>query len=157
MNIAAMRLPSPNRADTDYPVEQVTTLKLQLDAGSDLPLYRQIVDHVWLEVIEDRLHPGQRLPTVRQLAITLGVHLDTVGRAYRELELLGVVHTRRGEGTVVGLKASQQAELERQRRLEALCTRAADEARAIGCTIGDVVELLTEMRRTGAKGGNDGK
>lgn len=138
-------------------MDQVTSLKPQLDPGRDVPLYRQIVDHVWLEVIEDRLSPGQRLPTVRQLAIQLGVHLDTVSRAYRELEMLGVVHTRRGEGTFVGLKASQQAEIERQRRLEALCRRAVEEAEGIGCTISDVVELLTEMRRSGAKRGSDGE
>lgn len=135
----------------------MTRLKLKLDPGRDAPLYRQIVDHVWLDVIEDRLQPGQRLPTVRQLAIALGVHLDTVGRAYRELELLGVVHTRRGEGTFVGLKASQQAELERRRRLEAMCERVVADAREIGCSIQDVMDLLSEIRRSADKRGTNGE
>ena len=73
-------------------------LQLTVDPSSDVPLYRQIVDHVWVKVASGILEPGNRLPTVRQVAIDLGVHLDTVERAYRELELLGVVAQHPGEG-----------------------------------------------------------
>ena len=83
-------------------------LATSLDPGSNLPLYRQIVDHVWVRVAEGVLDPGEKLPTVRQWAVDLGVHPNTVARAYKELELLGVVVRRAGEGTFEGLKPADR-------------------------------------------------
>ncbi|NIQ55192.1 MAG: GntR family transcriptional regulator, partial [Gammaproteobacteria bacterium] len=68
-----------------------------------VPLFRQLVDRLWLEIITGTLEAGERLPTVRQLAIDLGIHPNTVGRAYTELELLGVLVKRPGHGTYVCL------------------------------------------------------
>jgi GntR family transcriptional regulator len=92
------------------------------------------------------LEPGTRLPTVRQLAVHLGVHLDTVAKAYKQLEQLGVVHSRPGEGTFVGLQAPRQAEIERQRRIEEICRVAVEDAHAVGATVEDLLDVLREMR-----------
>ncbi|MBM4118869.1 GntR family transcriptional regulator, partial [bacterium] len=72
---------------------------LTLDTASGLPIYRQIVDWVKVNAAAGALPPGARLPTVRQLAVDLGVNSNTVARAYLELERMGVVHTLRGKGT----------------------------------------------------------
>ena len=126
--------------------EDVAIINVALDHDGRAPLYRQIVDRVWLDVIEGTLESGTRLPTVRQLAVHLGVHLDTVARAYQQLEHLGVVHSRRGEGTFIGLHASQQAELERQKRIEEICRVAIEDAMAVGATVGDLLDVMREMR-----------
>ena len=121
-------------------------LNIQLDHGSALPLYRQIVDQIWVEVVDGSLAAGERMPTLRQLAIALGVHPDTIARAYHELELLGVVLSRRGEGTFVGLKPVERSELERRRQLEETCVTAVADAKRIGFSADDMIEIIKELR-----------
>lgn len=124
-------------------------LQLTVDPSSDVPLYRQIVDHVWVKVASGILEPGNRLPTVRQVAIDLGVHLDTVERAYRELELLGVVVQHPGEGTFVGLRPPQKDEANRRAQLERVCHQAISQTQALGFSIDDLMEVLAEFRSPG--------
>ncbi len=122
-------------------------IEVSFDHGSRTALYQQIADRIWSDVIEGALEPGQRLPTVRQLAVNLGVHLDTVSRAYQQLGRLGVVQRRPGAGTVVGLNSSRQTELEQQKRLDEICRVALQEAELIGASIDDLMGLLSEIRR----------
>ena len=128
--------------------EQSIPLSIELDRADEMPLYRQIVDQIWTQVIDGSINGGALLPTVRHLAIDLGVHPDTIARAYSELELLGVVHARRGEGTFVGLRPPNRAELERRRRLEQICIEAVAEAKRAGYTTSDVIEILKEIRKS---------
>lgn len=95
------------------------------------------------------INTGDRLPTIRQLAIELGVHPDTVTRAYEELQLLGVVVTRRGEGTFIGLNQPERSELERRAMLERLCLDLLSEAAARGFTADEVVDMLRQLRQQG--------
>ena len=132
-------MPDPSRAG------EVSELAVTLDTGSDVPLYRQIADHVWLEVAEGTLEPGQRLPTVRQCAIDLGVHPDTVARAYKELEMLGVVR-RTGDGTFVGLKPADRNEVERHAALASLCGDVLARIGELGFTLDEFVETLSESQ-----------
>ncbi|HSM16402.1 MAG TPA: GntR family transcriptional regulator [Gemmatimonadales bacterium] len=121
-------------------------LSIQLDPGSALPLYRQIVDQIWVEVVDGSLAAGERMPTLRQLAIALGVHPDTVARAYHELALLGVLRQRRGEGTFVGLQPTERSELDRRRRLEHICVTAVADAKHWGFSPDDMIEIIKELR-----------
>ncbi len=132
-------MPDPSRAG------EVHELAVTLDTGSDVPLYRQIADHVWLEVAEGTLEPGHRLPTVRQCAIDLGVHPDTVARAYKELEMLGVVR-RTGDGTFVGLKPADKNEVERHAALASLCDDVLARIGEVGFTLDEFVETLSESQ-----------
>ena len=77
------------------------TLQLEVDLASGVPPFEQVRSQVLAHVAAGRLRPGDRLPTIRALAGDLGVAAGTVARAYRELELAGVVVTRRRTGTVV--------------------------------------------------------
>ncbi len=78
------------------------TIKVQLDVKSGVPFYRQVIDQVRSAMATGQLEPGDRLPTVRQLAVDLSVNPNTVSRAYTELELTGLVETQMGSGTFVG-------------------------------------------------------
>ncbi|HEX4403915.1 MAG TPA: GntR family transcriptional regulator [Polyangia bacterium] len=71
---------------------------LPIDPSSGLPVYRQIMEQVRRMVVAGRLAAGEKLPSVRDLAVTLGINPLTVGKAYGELERLGVVEMRRGLG-----------------------------------------------------------
>lgn len=133
-------------------------LAAQLDAAAKEPLSQQIADHVWLEVIEGSLETGERLPTVRELAVALGVSPRIVERAYAELERLGVVATRAGHGTFVSLGPPAEAARERRRELLRVGREALERAEALGFTVEDLLDMLVELRtaRSEAEPSNPG-
>lgn len=118
----------------------------QLDRGAAVPISRQIVEWVWLEVITGDLDVGARLPTARHLAVELGVNPRMVERAYAELERLGVVMHRPGTGTFVSVNPPSEAERERHARLAELCREAFERAEALGFSADDVIDGLAELR-----------
>ena len=121
-------------------------LAVYLDPSDDAPLHRQIVDRMWLEVVTGTLETGERLPTVRQLAIDLSVHPNTVSHAYDELEKLGVLVTRQGEGTYIGLAPPASDTVERHAQLERLCGDVAAQCRALGLSMDDVIDALSALQ-----------
>ncbi len=135
------------------PSQIAQTLALSLDAASGRPLSRQIVDRLWLEVIDGTLESGDRLPTVRQLAVALGLRPGDVQRAYNELERLGVL-TVRSDGAFVSLDAPDPGVRERHARLEQVCRDAVTRAEVLGFDLSAVIDMLDEMRqaRPGAAG-----
>ena len=76
-------------------------VRFQLDTASGVPFYRQVIDQVLAGIATGALSRGERLPTVRALAVELAVNLNTVARAYKELEIRGVLATQQGSGTFV--------------------------------------------------------
>ena len=76
-------------------------MKLTLDRGSDVPPFVQVREGLRGQIAAGYLEPGFRLPPVRVLAQSLGLAANTVARAYKELEALGVVETRGRAGTFV--------------------------------------------------------
>jgi DNA-binding transcriptional regulator YhcF (GntR family) len=75
--------------------------KIRIDLALPTPAYRQIVDEVRMLLVDGALTPGSRLPSVRRLAMELGVHFNTVGEAYRELESEGWIEIQQGRGATV--------------------------------------------------------
>lgn len=123
------------------------TIHLQIDSKSGVPFYRQIIDQVKSAIVTGSIEPGDRLPTVRQLAVDLSVNPNTVSRAYTELELTGLVETQMGSGTFVGRQQVERDEIERQRLLEQLCQEFLSRASNHGFTLDDVVRTLEQRRR----------
>ncbi len=74
---------------------------LRLDSASPVPAYRQIVDGLRLLFVDGALRPGDTLPTVRTLALDLGVHFSTVAEAYRTLSSEGWLELKRRNGATV--------------------------------------------------------
>ena len=101
-------------------------IEFRLDAHSKVSTYAQLVQQVRQAVLLGRLEPGDRLPAVREVAESLAINPNTVLKAYRELELAGVVQARSGLGTFVRPPArrllADQAALERE--LSAWVSRA---------------------------------
>lgn len=65
------------------------------------PIYLQIADRIYHQIIRNELGAGEKLPSVREMAVQSGVNPNTIGRTYNEMERLGIVETRRGQGTFV--------------------------------------------------------
>jgi DNA-binding transcriptional regulator YhcF (GntR family) len=84
---------------------------LVLDPESSVPPYEQVRSQIAAAIESGRLRPAAQLPTVRRLAGDLGLAVNTVARAYRELELAGLVETRGRHGTFVAGPPSQTRQL----------------------------------------------
>lgn len=83
----------------------VPALEIAIDVASGVPPYEQVRDQIMDLVSAEQLKVGDRLPPIRALAADLGLAAGTVAHAYKDLEVSGVVTTRRGAGTVVSEQA----------------------------------------------------
>jgi GntR family transcriptional regulator len=115
----------------------------RLDASTGVPFYRQIIDQVLLAVGDGRLKPGTQLPTVRQLAVDLSVNLNTVGKAYREMEIRGIVQTQQGTGTFIAARTGAKVR-EKRKAVQDLLDRLIANGQALGVPLEDLVEALVE-------------
>jgi GntR family transcriptional regulator len=126
--------------------------RFHLDLSSGVPVYRQIMDQVTGGIAAGTLSAGNQLPTVRQLAVDLSINPNTVIRAYRELEIRGVLDTQQGTGTFVAVRKAQPDDAERQRRLSQFAGEFAARAGAGGFSLEELIEQLQEMQSdTGKK------
>jgi GntR family transcriptional regulator len=116
---------------------------IRLDIKSGIPIYRQIMDQVTAGIAAGSVRPGDQLPTVRQLAVDLSVNPNTVIRAYRELEIRGILDTQQGSGTFISSLEIKTDAAERQRALNQLVTEFVGRAGAAGFT---VQELARELK-----------
>jgi GntR family transcriptional regulator len=116
-----------------------------LDLHSGVPVYRQIIDQVRGGIASGNLAAGDQLPTVRQLAVDLAINPNTVVRAYRELELGGLIETHQGTGTFIGTQKMKKADAERERQLTQIVADCVSRAGAAGFTIGDLIEELSGL------------
>jgi GntR family transcriptional regulator len=118
--------------------------EFRLDLHSGVPVYRQLIDQVLGGIAAGVLAPGDQLPTVRQVAVDLSINPNTVARAYREMEIRGVLDTQQGTGTFVSNQPVQQDEVERERRLAQIVGDFIARAGAAGFTSNDLLERLQE-------------
>ena len=125
--------------------------QIALDLRSGMPVYRQIIDQVTGGMAAGALVAGDQLPTVRQLAVDLSINPNTVIRAYRELEIRGVLETHQGTGTFIGSQKVQRDDAERQRRLHQLVGEFVARAGSAGFTLDEVLEPLRDMQRDSGK------
>jgi len=71
------------------------------DFQTSKPIYIQIADHLSSQIVRGEMRAGEKLPSVREMAINLGVNPNTIQRTYSEMERMGIVETKRGQGTFV--------------------------------------------------------
>ena len=119
--------------------------QFRLDVQSGVPVYRQIIDQVTGGLAAGTLRGGDQLATVRQLAVDLAINPNTVIRAYRELEIRGVLETQQGTGTFISHRKPKRDDAERQRRLAQIAGEAAARAGAEGFSVDELIERLETM------------
>jgi GntR family transcriptional regulator len=124
--------------------------EFRLDLHSGVPVYRQIIDQVLGGRATGALTGGDQLPTVRQVAVDLAINPNTVARAYRELEIRGVLETQQGTGTFISHKEVKRDDVERERQLHQIVSEFVARAGASGFTVDDLLETLRE-RHNGAE------
>jgi GntR family transcriptional regulator len=122
-----------------------TTFRIALDQHSGVPVYRQIIDQVRGGIASGALTAGDQLPTVRQLAVDLSINPNTVVRAYRELEMGGLLELNQGTGTFIRGQEIEGSKQERARQLAQIVNDCVARAGAAGFTVQDLIEELREM------------
>ena len=125
--------------------------EFRLDLHSGVPVYRQIIDRVLGGIAAGTLTAGYQLPTVRQVAVDLSINPNTVVRAYRELEIRGVLETQQGTGTFISQQKVKHDEVERQRQLTQLVSEFVSRAGAAGFTIEELQEQLHDRSINGGQ------
>lgn len=114
-------------------------------------MYRQIMDQVRGGVASGSLVAGDQLPTVRQLAVDLAINPNTVIRAYRELELGGLLESHQGTGTFISAQKFKGGDAQRDRQLEQIVTDCVARAGAAGFTVEELIEQLRGLASGSAK------
>src|SRR5215475_12073990 len=119
--------------------------EFRLDLHSGVPAYRQIIDQVTGGLAAGSLAGGEQLPTVRQVAVELSINPNTVMRAYRELEIRGIIESLQGTGTFVSHQDGKPDEAERRRRLSQLVGEFVARAGAAGFTVQELLDQLKDL------------
>ncbi|MCK9526892.1 MAG: GntR family transcriptional regulator [Limnochordia bacterium] len=100
---------------------------LHIDFSTSIPIYLQIIEEFKRQVVTGVLKPGDKVPSQRELAAQIKVNANTVQRAYREMEILGLVETLRGQGTFV----CQNHQIVEETKSEMLTNLVDDFVRAV--------------------------
>ena len=119
--------------------------RFSIDMHSGVPVYRQLIDQVRSGIASGSLTAGDQLPTVRQLAVDLAINPNTVMRAYRELELGGLLETHQGTGTFIANKKLEKNSAERERQLAQMAGEFAARTGAAGFTLEDLIDRLHDL------------
>jgi len=125
---------------------------IRIDLSSAVPAYRQIADAIRTLLVNRELKPGVQLPTVRQLAIDLAVHHNTVAEAYRLLSDEGWLDLRRGRGAIVVERAMPNASAKERGALRQRLRGLIAEMRTAGVSIGAIRDEFDAIARQLAGG-----
>jgi GntR family transcriptional regulator len=112
-----------------------------IDISSSVAVYVQIENHVQFAISSGYLQPGDQLPSVRELSERLDVNPNTVAKAYRDLEVMGLLFTRRGMGVFVNKGVEAKCREECRRRIIKRMHEVVAEAKAAGMTSKEIVEI----------------
>jgi GntR family transcriptional regulator len=119
-------------------------IDFKLDPKSGVPFYRQIIDQIRYGIATGTLEVGEQLPTVRSLAVQLKINLNTVNKAYKELEIKNILETQQGSGTFIGSAKIEISEKERHGKLEGICDEFVNIAATYGFSVEAIIEELKE-------------
>jgi GntR family transcriptional regulator len=113
-----------------------------LDPAGGTPFYRQIIDQIKFGIASGNLKTGEQLPTVRALAVQLKVNLNTIAKAYKELEILGILDTQQGSGTFINANGIVLSAEEKQKKIQDICMEFLTVAYTYGFTKENVITEL---------------
>ncbi len=114
-------------------------MKINFDATK--PIYEQIIDQIKKMLIRQEMSPGEKLPSQRDLARLIEVNPNTIQRAYREMELLELVETRRGKGTFIKEDEKMMSEIRREMARDA-ANKFIEEMLSLGFSQTEIVTWI---------------
>lgn len=122
--------------------EEMLAMLSSIDIHSSVAVYVQIENHIQFAIASGRLKQGDQLPSVRELSERLKVNPNTVAKSYRDLEVLGLLYTRRGMGVYVNKGVEQKCREECHRRIVSRMHEVMMEAKAAGIPDRDIHAII---------------
>jgi GntR family transcriptional regulator len=120
-------------------------IKFVLDPKTSVPYYRQIIDQIKFGIASGNLQVGEQLPTVRALAVELMINLNTVTKAYKELEIQNILETQQGTGTFISKTEVKIPASEKTKKLQNICNEFMTIAFSYGFSTEDIINELQKQ------------
>ena len=120
-------------------------IKFALDQSNGVPIYRQIIQQIEYAILSERMKSGDRLPTIRSLAVELKTNPNTIAKAYGELEIRGILVTQVGSGTFISDKKPAEEDDSLNRKIREVMTRFMQEMRDLGVEKRELIRLISEF------------
>jgi len=128
--------------------EELLALLSSIDIHSSVAVYVQIENHIQFAIASGKLAAGDQLPSVRELSERLEVNPNTVAKAYRDLEVMGLLFTRRGMGVFVNRGIEAKCREECRRRIISRMHEVVSEAKAAGLANREITEIVSKSMAT---------
>ena len=135
------------KAKADKDAVQEEGVNFSLDAANGTPIYRQIIQQIEYAILSGRMQAGDRLPTIRSLAVDLKTNPNTIARAYSELEIRGILATQVGSGTFISDKKPVMEDDSLNRKIREVLTRFVHEMRDLGVEKRELVKLIESFMK----------
>ena len=126
-------------------------ISFSLDPANGAPIYRQIIKQIEYAILSGRMRPGDRLPTIRSLAVELKTNPNTIAKAYGELEIRGILATQVGSGTYISDKKPVMEDDSLNRKIREVLGRFMQEMRDLGVDKRELVRLINAYTEEGKK------
>ncbi len=117
-------------------------INFTLDPENGTPIYRQIIQQIEYAILSGRMQPGDRLPTIRSLAVELKTNPNTIAKAYGELEIRGILATQVGSGTYISDKKPVMEDDSLNRKIREVLARFVNEMRDLGVDNRELIKLI---------------
>ncbi len=127
-----------------------TTLNWTVDFSSGVHVYKQIINIIYAAIGNGELSEGDKLPTIKELSEQLEVNPNTIAKSYRELELKGVIASKRGNGSYISANQLSTVTLtdeEKEVRLNNLFSRIIAQAKNEGITEDELMDYIINRRK----------
>ena len=121
-------------------------ISFSLDQSNGTPIYRQIIQQIEYAILSGRMKPGDRLPTIRTLAVELKTNPNTIAKAYGELEIRGVLATQVGSGTCISDKKPVMEDDSLNRKIKEVLGRFIQEMRDLGVERRELAALIASYK-----------
>ena len=141
--VVAEKKPPKTAVSSGNPVKGISFF---LDPANGVPIYRQIIQQIEYAILSGRMCPGDRLPTIRSLAVDLKTNPNTIAKAYGELEILGILETQVGSGTYISEKKPAVEEDSLSLKIREVTGRFMQEMRDLGVDKRELVKLVSEFK-----------
>jgi len=116
-----------------------------LDTVNGAPIYRQIIQQIEYAILSGRIQSGDRLPTIRSLAVELKTNPNTIAKAYNELEIRGILTTQVGSGTYISDKKPVVEEDSLKRKIREVAGRFMQEMKDLGVEKKELPALIESI------------
>jgi GntR family transcriptional regulator len=124
--------------------DSTADIEFSLDTAKGTPVYRQIIRQIESGVLSGRLKTGDKLPTIRSLAVELKVNPNTIAKAYGELEIRGILATQVGSGTYIADKRPEPEDEGRKGRIREVLGRFMREMGELGADKEEIIGLIRD-------------